>query len=1188
MADFVHLHVHTEYSLLDGLAKIPELFKKAKDCGMDALAITDHGALYGAVKFYNEAKKQGMKPIIGCEMYLATRSRLDKEVQKDDYGHLVLLAKNETGYKNLLQLVTLAHLEGYYYKPRIDLELLDKYHEGLVALSGCLGGAVSSLLVKGQDKKAQETANKLAQIFGQGNFYLELQRHPQIKDQEPTNQKLIKISRQLAIPLVATADVHYVNEDDAEAQKVLLAIQKQVTLSEMDGQSEERQIHHPGLYLKSPREMSDLFADLPEAIANTQRIAQACNLELSMGKLIMPKYPLPVQESANKHLENMCSQRIKNRYSHPTQEVMDRINYELSVIEKKHFSTYFLVVQDFVNWAKNQGIMVGPGRGSAAGSIVSYILGITNLDPLKFHLPFERFLNEQRPSPPDIDMDFADDRRDDVIKYVASRYGEDHVAQIITFGTMEARASVRDVARVLGHLYAVGDRIAKLTPPGSQGFHMTITRAIELTPELKNAYDNEPDTKRIIDLAKKLEGVARHASTHAAGVVIGDKPLVEYTPLQKESKGNKIITQYDMYSLDLNISDQAIGLMKIDFLGLRNLTILENAIRFVKSSQGVDINLEEIPLDDADVYKMIASGQTTGIFQLESGGMRRLARDLKPTRFSDISAMVALFRPGPMELIPQFIEGKNNSQKIKYALPQLKSVLAETYGIIVYQEQVLEIVNKMAGYSLAEADLFRRAMGKKKPELMKKEKQKFIDGAGNQGFSQQDAEKVYALIEKFAAYGFNKAHSASYAMIAYQTAYMKVKFPVEFMTAVMTAESQAKSSGSVKEEKIAQAVAESRRMGIAVLPPDVNKSDFGFTIEEDQNIKKIRFGLSAIKNIGEAAIESIIISRQKSGSFANLYDFCSKVDLSKVNKKSLESLIKAGAMDAFGRRSAQLTYIDQIIARKHQEQKRSVAGQTGLFTEEDELAQIQDIRFDDMEEFSPSELLAFERELLGFYLTEHPFAKELAQASRLATCKIAEISDEQVDQSVVVACQVLQVRKTFTKANNSEMAFVKLEDDSGQIEAVVFPRIYAQTRQLWDTNRVLLLVSRVSHREDKISLIIEQAYDATDEISLQEAEYNFDRPMPTNRVVVSITAKSPEFVDDLELWVPQGTSSSTLYQLKAVLQKYPGDKKITLVLQNAEGRGRKVSLPFTVADDVGLLHHLEDLLGHGCLRSTQG
>ena len=1199
MSKFTHLHVHTEYSLLDGLAKIPELVKKAKELGMESLAITDHGALYGGVKFFVECKKQGVKPIIGCEMYLAARSRFDKEAHVDvDMYHLVILCENQIGYKNLLQLITKSNLEGYYYKPRIDVELLKEHHEGLICLTACLGGAISSHLTKGQDKKAKEMAQQLAQIFGEDHFYLELQRHPQIPEQEPTNQKLVRLSRELGIPLVATADVHYVNQEDAEAQRVLLAIQKQKTLEEEEKEPEDRQIHHPGLYLKSPQEMAELFADFPDAVANTEKIAKMVDFELVMGKLIMPKFPLPEGVSASQYINQLVAERLPARYLKVTDEVKERISYELSVIEKKHFSTYFLVVQDFVNWAKQQGIMVGPGRGSAAGSIVSYILGITDLDPLAFHLPFERFLNEQRPTPPDIDMDFADDRRDEVIRYVASRYGEDHVAQIITFGTMEARAAVRDVARVLGHPYAVGDRLAKLIPQGTQGFHMTIDKALSQTPELKTAYDTETDIKRILDLAKKLEGVARHASTHAAGVVIGDRPLVEYTPLQRESRADKIISQYDMYSLDLNISDNAIGLMKIDFLGLRNLTILENAIRFVQKATGEVIDLNKIPLDVPAVFSMISKGETTGVFQMESAGMRRLARDLKPTKFSDISAMVALFRPGPMELIPQFIEGKNMPGKIAYPLPELKRVLTETYGIIVYQEQVLEIVHDMAGYSLAEADLFRRAMGKKKPELMKKEKEKFLAGALKQGFSQEKAEKVYALIEKFAAYGFNKAHSAAYAMIAYETAYMKVRYPVEFMTAVLSAESQA--SGSTKEEKVSQAVSEARRMGITVLPPDVNNSVVGFSIEEKSDQKAIRFGLSAIKNIGEAAIESILLARQKKGLFISLSDFCNRVELSKVNKKSLESLIKAGALDTFGRRAAMLLALDKILNLAHQAQKVALLGQESLFTptNQDKDEELLDNALPSIEEFALEELLSFERELFGFYFTQNPWSQILIHLTPYITHKIADINEEMVDQPVRIGGQVTQVRHIFTKASNAEMVFARLEDDTGVLEVVVFPKVFAQTKELWSTDKAVLAVGRVSHRDEKLSLVVEQVFNAADKDTLnaqnfakQDFAYTNDRVKEQPRVTISVTqhGDEDEFTPEtqaLELWLPQSAQNTTLFQLRDLLKSYPGERKIVLVMPGSEGIAKRMVLPYTVADDSQLFHSLEGLFGKGCLRTS--
>ena len=1067
MSDFVHLHTHTEYSLLDGLGKIPDLLARAKQLGMDSLAITDHCAMYGVVEFFLEAIKSGIKPIIGVEVYQATRSRFDKQsgIDSDQY-HLVLLAENNTGYQNLMKLVTRAHLEGYYYKPRIDLALLRDYSEEIICLSGCLSGEVPHLLSTDQVTFAEEKARQLMEIFPKENFFLELQHHPKIDKQEIVNKKLVDLSRKLGLPLVATNDIHYINPEDAEAQEILLCIGTQHTI--LESKRPLTMISSPDFYMRSQEEMKGLFIKYEEAIENTVKIAKRCNVDIELGKWILPHFEVPTGETPNSYLKKLVKERLPLRISQISEEITKRLDYELEVITKKGYATYFLIVADFVNWAKQKGIAVGPGRGSAAGSLVAYSMGITDLNPLIHSLPFERFLNPDRPSPPDIDLDFADDRRDEVIAYVTEKYGSDRVAQIITFGTMEARQAVRDVGRALGMPYAQPDRIAKLIPPGVQGFPMTIDKALQITPELAYAYQNEPETKKLMDLARKLEGVARHASVHAAGVVISDKPLTFYTPLQKETRGEKIITQYDMYCLDLNAANgKAVGLLKMDLLGLRNLTILENCIKFVKKVRDAEVDLQQISLNDKDVYTLISSGETTGIFQLESNGMRRLARELKPTKFSDISAMVALFRPGPMDWIPSFIEAKENSKKIKYPHPDLKPILAETYGIAVYQEQCMQIANMMAGYSMVEADGLRLAIGKKKPEAMKKEKIKFIKGCLKMGYTEKVAENIFSLIEKFVGYGFNKAHSASYAMIAYQTAYMKAKFPVEFMTAVLTAESKG-VTGPARDEKIAQLIMECKRMKISLLPPDINYSDIEFTIEEG----RIRFGLSAIKNVGSAAIETILLAREKSGTFKSLTDFINRVDLSKVTKKTLESLIKTGSFDFFGKRAAMLAFYPQIVERVHQRKGKEKEGQVSLFTLDEEI-DLKD-NLPDIEELGREELLFFEKELLGFYLTQHPLTPFITQLEKRVTHRIHSLSTSSVNQ-IIIGGIITAVKKIFTKTGNNEMAFVRIDDMTGNIELVVFPKVFEKTKNLWFKDKMILVKGRISQREERLSVIVDDA-----------------------------------------------------------------------------------------------------------------
>ncbi|OGG09430.1 DNA polymerase III subunit alpha [Candidatus Gottesmanbacteria bacterium RIFCSPLOWO2_02_FULL_42_29] len=1071
MSDFVHLHTHTEYSLLDGLAKIKDLMARTRELGMKSLAITDHGAMYGVIKFFLAAREAGIKPIIGVEAYQAARSRLEKQNGADnDQHHLLLLAKNNSGYHNLMKLVSHAHLEGYYYKPRIDLEILREHSEGLICLSGCLNGQVPSLLLNRQEETAEKKAREFLEIFGQ-DYYFELQKHPNIPEQDSVNEKMIGLSRKLGVPLVATNDIHYIMPDDAYTQEILLCIQTQHTM--LESKRPLSMLNSPDFYMKSREEMKGLFIQYPEAIENTVKIAEKCNVEIELGKWILPQFEVPEGETAETFLRKTALEGMRQRYSEMREELKKRLDYELNIITVKGYSTYFLIVADFVNWAKRQGIGVGPGRGSAAGSLVAYSTGITELDPIRHSLPFERFLNPDRPSPPDIDLDFADTRRDEVIAYVTEKYGNDRVAQIITFGTMEARAAIRDVGRALGMPYAQPDRIAKLIPPGAQGFPMTIDKAVQTQPELSQAYQNEPETKKLIDQARKLEGVARHASVHAAGVVISDKKLTEYTPLQRETKGQRIITQYDMYCLDLNAAEgKAVGLLKMDLLGLRNLTILENAIRFVKATKNIEIDLSVLALNDPAVYTLISSGETTGIFQMESAGMRRLARDLKPTKFTDISAMVALFRPGPMEWIPTFIEAKENPRKIKYLHPDLKPILAETYGIAVYQEQCMQIANKMAGYSMVEADKLRMAIGKKKREVMKKEKEKFIKGCSSRGLSVSMAENIFSLIEKFVGYGFNKAHSASYALIAYQTAYMKQKYPVEFMTAVLAAESRG-ASGPSRDEKIAQAILECRRMKINLMSPNINKSDVEFKIEAEKDDKgEIRFGMSAIKNVGTAAIDSILAAREKDGDFKSFTDFIKRVDLSKVNRKTVESLIKAGAMDQFGKRASLLAAFSEIIERVHKGQEKKDQGQVSLF-EVSESEEIIDV-FPEMEELSKEELLLFEKQFLGFYITEHPLTNQINDLEKRVSHRLNMLASE-VKSTVVIGGIVTQVKKITTRQGGQEMAFVKIDDFTGSIELVVFPTVYERTKFTWVTDKVVLVKGKVSEKDERLAVLVDDA-----------------------------------------------------------------------------------------------------------------
>lgn len=1066
MSNFVHLHNHSEYSLLDGLSKVKVMAKRAKELGMPAVAITDHGSMYGAIYFYKACLEEGIKPIIGCEIYITPRSRHSKEAGIDkEYNHLILLAENNTGYKNLMKIVSRAYLEGYYYKPRTDLELLTEHHEGLICLSACVNGFVSDPLLKGEQEEAERRAKKLSEIFGPDHFYLELQKHVHVPPQEVLNPKLIELSKKLGIPMVATNDNHYTYDNDAQAQEILLCIQTGTTIDQPGRKLS--MIDSPDFYMKSYEEMAALFPEVPEALENTVKIAERCNVEITLGKWIMPKYEVPQGETHDTYLEKLVWEGAKFRYGEITQEITERISYELDVIKTKGYSTYFLTVQDFVNWAKNHEISVGPGRGSAAGSVVGYCLKITDIDPFFFKLPFERFLNPLRPSAPDIDLDFADVRREEVIQYVTQKYGADKVAQIITFGTMEAKGSVRDVGRALGMPYSGPDRISKMIPPGWQGHSMTLDNALDQSPDLKRAYLQEEETKKLIDLSKKIEGVVRHASVHAAGVVIADAPITEYCPVQLEPNGEKVVTQYDMYT----VGEDGVGLLKMDFLGLRNLTIIEESLKFIRENQGVEINISQIPLDDQPTYELLSRAETTGIFQFESSGMRRYIKELKPTNIFDLMAMNALYRPGPMQNIPAFIARKHNPALIDYPDPRLTDILANSYGILTYQDDVLLTTITLAGYTWLDADKFRKAMGKKIPAEMKKQKEKFIDGAQKHGgLTQKKAEDIFELIAPFAGYGFNKAHAACYATIAYRTGYLKANYPVEFMTALLTAESRG-TTGPAKNEKIAQAVAECKRLKIEVLPPDINKSQAEFSIEEHT---KIRFGLSAIKNVGAAAIATILDAR-KVKPFISFEDFCKRVELGAVNKKTLESLIKAGALDKFGNRAMLLASMSETTEKISKQKKNASDGQGSLFGDEDDIESLEAAIALDIEDFTNAEKLGFEKEFLGFYLTAHPQAENLQKTKPHITHEMELLQDDTDGTIVKVGGIVDSIRKIYTKKTNAEMAFVGLSDEKGlAVECIFFPKIWEQYKDSIFQDTVLLVQGKVDMKNDKPVILVEK------------------------------------------------------------------------------------------------------------------
>ncbi|MEE8473655.1 MAG: DNA polymerase III subunit alpha, partial [Dehalococcoidia bacterium] len=1045
---FTHLHVHTEYSLLDGMCRIPKLVARAKEMGMDSLAITDHGVLHGAIEFYQAARDAGIKPILGCEVYI---SLTDRHNRSDKFAsHLVLLAKNETGYRNLIQLVTRGHLEGHFYKPRVDRELLTQYHEGLVALSACPKGELGQHILGGRLDEARQTALWYREVFG--DFYLEIMPHP-IPELEKINKALVEMGRELDIPLVATNDVHYVDREDASAQDLLLCIQTNTTVHD------EKRMKMAGdyFYLRSQEEMAELLPELPQALANTHAVAEMCELELEFGGLRLPQVDLPEGKTPDEHLGELCREGLLRRYPEPAQEAKDRLDYELEVIARTRFARYFLVVWDLISFARAQKILFGV-RGSAAASLVLYCLQTTEIDPLEHRLVFERFLNVERQELPDIDLDFQDDRRDEVIAYAIKKYGQDHVAQIITFGTLGARAALRDVGRALGMAYNDVDRVAKLVPFGPG---MTLERALKDSGELSQASRDDEAVRKLIEAAQGVEGIARHASTHAAGVVISDEPLALDVPLQRASRGDgETTTTMTQFSMD---SIAKLGFLKMDFLGLINLTILERARQVIARTRGVDIDLHNLPLDDAKTFEFLAAGETSGVFQLEGVGMRRYIKELKPSCFSDIAAMVALYRPGPMENIPTFIKAKHGIEPIRYPDPALADILGETYGVIVYQDQVLLIVQALAGYSLGEADIFRKAMGKKIPEVMKKERENFIAGAGNKGFSAEVATEVFDLIEPFAGYAFNKAHSVSYAMVAYQTAYLKANYTVEYMTALLGAYAG-------QADKTATAIAECQRLGIRVFPPDINRSKTTFAIESGEEGDGISFGLAVIKNVGQAAVEPLIAARQEDGAFSSVVDFCRRADLRSLNKRALESLVKAGALDCLGNRGALLQGVDRILAMAQREQRLKDTGQSTMFDLLGDSVPVPQPGLDLPDVDIPvAERRAWEKELLGVNLSHNPLSDVGHPLKQYITALCGQVDAEMEGKVVVVAGEVASVRHLQTKEGRP-FASAVIEDMSGSLEVNAWPQVYKETQAVWREGNILLISGKVRTRRDRVQL----------------------------------------------------------------------------------------------------------------------
>ena len=1062
--DFAHLHVHSEYSLLDGYSRTKELAKHAAKLGMSSIALTDHGNMYGAIEFYEAAKDAGVKPILGVETYVAPGKMTSKSGQDRDYKHLILLAQDETGYRNLLRLVTDSWLEGYYYKPRIDRELLAAHSQGLIALSACLGGEVAGPLTKGDYETAKKNASWYKDVFGD-RYFIELQEHG-LKEDKVVTPELIRLARELDLPLVATNDNHYTTREQAKAQDLLLCVQTSSTFEDpkrMRFETEE-------FYLKSPDEMAALFGELPEALTNSLRIAERCNVELKFGRINFPDldHVIPTGETADAYLARASRERLSVRYADVTQAIRDRLDYELDVVRTTGFSAYILLVWDFVRWAREKKIPAGP-RGSAAGSIILYLLGIADVDPVEYGLTFERFLNPERVQMPDVDMDFADDRREEVIAYCIERYGRDHVAQMVTFGRLLARAALRDVGRALSYPLSEVDKIAKLIPALPAG--MTIKRSLDQVKELKALYDSDPAARRLIEAAQSVEGTARHASTHAAGVVISGDPLTDHVPLQKIAKNDTMVmTQYPQKALD------HIGLLKMDFLGLANLTMLAKCVEYIKETRGIEIDLAALPLDDPFSFEKLSSGETHSIFQLEGSGMTRYVKELKPRTIRHLAAMVALYRPGPMAHIPSFIARKEGREAVVYPDPTLQDLLEETYGIIVYQDQVLQIVQRVAGYSLGRADILRRAMGKKDPVAMREEKDSFLKGASEKGYRRDVADKLWEYIEPFAGYAFNKSHAFCYAFVAYQTAYLKAHYPVEWMAAVLTTDVQ-------KPEKIVSALGESRRIGIPILVPNINYSQVRFTVERvvadaadgagfDRGI---RFGLAAVKNVGEGAVESIVAEREKTGPFKSLDDLCSRVDLRLMNKRVLEALVKCGAMDDFGARERVLAGLDGCMSAGQARQKATLAGQMDFFggfgsADDGSAGPMIETPLPMVPEIGRRERLAWEKEAVGVFLSDHPFMDAARYFSGPRFTATSAISADLADVAVTIAGNVSALRRITTRKGDT-MVVATLEDLHGSIEVVGFPRTYQQYAELWVEDSILVVQGKVDSRDDRLQII---------------------------------------------------------------------------------------------------------------------
>ncbi len=1202
---FTHLHVHTEYSLLDGLCHVDQLVHRAKELGMGSLALTDHGSLYAAIEFYQAATAAGVKPLIGIETYMAPNSRLGKATGDKNPYHIGLIARDQTGYKNIIQLATKAQLEGFYYKPRIDKELLQQHAEGLVAFSGCLNGEIPRLLQEQRFDDAKKAALWYKDVIG--HFYIELQHHDGIPELVEVNKRLLDLSKETGIPLVATNDVHYVKLEDHEAQDILLCIQTNATID----QPNRMKMHDHSYYLKSPDEMAQLFGHLSGAIENTGKVADLCDVKLQFGKLHLPQYKLPPGKTADSYLTELCLEGLARRYPNASDEVKRRLDYELDVINKTHFANYFLVVWHITSFARSQGILYGV-RGSAAASLVLYCLGVTVIDPLKYRLVFERFLNIERKEMPDIDMDFQDARREELIEFVVREYGADRVSQIITFGTLGAKAVLRDTGRALGMTYSDVDRVARVIPVGylkgdkGEIKPWTIQEAMTRLPEFRSLYESDKVIERLVDTARKLEGVVRNAGTHAAGVVISDEPLTNYVPLQRATKGDGTgiaVTQFPMEAI------AKLGLLKMDFLGLINLNILQTARRMITKTRGIEVDLLSIPLNDPKTFEVLSSGETTGVFQLESAGMRRYVRELKPSSLGDISAMIALYRPGPIEQIMTFIDAKQGRREVKYPHQALKDILEETYGVIVYQDQVLLVLQAFAGYSLGQADIVRKAMGKKNAALMAQEKERFLKGATEKkGYSKELAQEVWDLIEPFAGYAFNKAHSVSYALIAYWTAYFKANFPAEYMSALL-------SCFQTASDKVALTVAECGRLGVPVLSPDICKGDLGFTVEKtDDGRQAIRFGLAAVKNVGESAVKPIIEARDKGGPFKNVEDLCRRADLRGINRRAIESLIKVGAFDSLGVRGALLANVDRILSLAQEQARLKDSGQSTMF---DLFGASVPVPMPTLEisgeDALQSEKLSWEKELLGVYLSEHPLAQAAQKLGGVITAFCGQVDKEMEGQAVVLAGRVSTLKTLFTHKDKRAFVSATFEDMQGSVDVTVWPDVYERTIELWKEDNILVVWGKVRVRDDRVSVACdsvkpyEEAVAEAPETGDAAAAPVAARPVerkPMNSTTQTPARNGSQAINERPaepeapvappqpkvLWIDLRETDNLdgdLQKLKLIfdiMKGHPGTDAVRLTV-NSQGKVAKLEVPaLTVRLGDDLIQQLIGLLGPGGIR----